>query len=241
MKDNKSIVLMLAICLCFPVLIFAETIILKSGETVEGKLLEKTDEYIKIDFQGVPLTYFIDEVNTIDGKPANASSGEVAIEILNPGYTKPPDESNNVEISPESDIQDIMKKLEYYYSTRDFDKAIELGEAALKKTTDRNLLGEINYSLSSNYLEKGIDAYSKNKDDSFYKLSIQFAKKALEVFPDSWQALGNIGTVYFNMKDWQQAIYYLTQAEKYIDKSDPSYASLELTRNFAERMSQEKL
>jgi len=47
--------------------VFAETIVLKSGETVEGKLIEKTDKYIKIDFQGVPLTYFFDEVKSIDG------------------------------------------------------------------------------------------------------------------------------------------------------------------------------
>jgi hypothetical protein len=46
---------------------FAETIILKSGQTIEGKLIEKTDEYIKVDFQGIVLTYFLDEINNIDG------------------------------------------------------------------------------------------------------------------------------------------------------------------------------
>ncbi len=49
--------------------VFAETIVLKSGKTVEGKLIEKTDEYIKIDFQGVPLTYFKEEI-------ASAQNGE---------------------------------------------------------------------------------------------------------------------------------------------------------------------
>lgn len=38
-----SIILLLVLSLCFPVTIFAETITLKSGKTVEGKILEKTE------------------------------------------------------------------------------------------------------------------------------------------------------------------------------------------------------
>lgn len=45
----------------------AETIILKSGLTFEGKIIEKTDEHIKVDFQGVPLTYYFDQIESIDG------------------------------------------------------------------------------------------------------------------------------------------------------------------------------
>ncbi|MDD5356047.1 MAG: hypothetical protein PHY56_05895, partial [Candidatus Omnitrophica bacterium] len=54
---------------------YAETIVLKSGRTVEGNLIEKTDKYIKIDFQGVPLTYFFDEIESIDGEKINSTSG----------------------------------------------------------------------------------------------------------------------------------------------------------------------
>ena len=47
---------------------FAETITLKSGRTVKGKVIEKTNKYVKIDFQGVSLTYFLDEIENIDGE-----------------------------------------------------------------------------------------------------------------------------------------------------------------------------
>ncbi|MCX5705006.1 MAG: tetratricopeptide repeat protein [Candidatus Omnitrophica bacterium] len=47
---------------------FAEIISLKSGKTVEGKIIEETDKYIKLDFEGVLLTYFLDEIVAIDGK-----------------------------------------------------------------------------------------------------------------------------------------------------------------------------
>jgi len=51
----------------FLILAYAETIVFKSGKSIEGKILEKTDKYIKIDFNGVNLTYFFDEIESIDG------------------------------------------------------------------------------------------------------------------------------------------------------------------------------
>lgn len=55
--------------------------------------------------------------------------------------------------------------------------------------------------------------------------------------PENWQALANIGGVYFNMKDWKQAAYYFSEAEKYLDKNDPNYAAVELQRGLSEEMS----
>lgn len=66
MKKKRLVIPLLVLSLCFPTLIFAETIVLKSGKTVEGKIIEKTDESVKIDFHGVELTYFIDEVERIE-------------------------------------------------------------------------------------------------------------------------------------------------------------------------------
>ncbi|MDO8662881.1 MAG: hypothetical protein Q7K98_06660 [Candidatus Omnitrophota bacterium] len=241
MKKRILISLILLVCLCLPAFIFAETIVLKSGKTVEGKLIEKTDKYIKIYFQGVPLTYFLDEIESIDGKSVNAPNKSTTIEILNPEYAKPPNKDDNVEITAESTVEEILKKINYYYSVHNFDKAIELCELALKKTNDINDVARINFSLSSNYLEKGIEAYEKNKDDSFYKLSIQAAKKLLEVVPHSWQGLGNIGVVYMNMSNWRQASYYFSEAEKYMDKNDPNYASMEIERNLCEKMEKRKV
>ena len=41
---------------------FAEVIHLKSGKDVEGKIIEKTNEYIKIEVEGVSLTYYLDQI-----------------------------------------------------------------------------------------------------------------------------------------------------------------------------------
>ena len=61
-------VIITIILLALPIVCFAETIVLKSGEAIEGKIIERTDGYIRIDFEGVPLTYFLDDVESIEGK-----------------------------------------------------------------------------------------------------------------------------------------------------------------------------
>ena len=171
---------------------------------------------------------------------AEKKERSATIEVMNPEYTKPANMDDMVEINADSSVEDILKATNYYYAIHDFDKAIELDELALKKTNDRHLLAAIHFSLSSNYLEKGIEAYQRNKDDSFYQRSIQFAKKYLEVDPNGWQALGNIGTVYLNMGAWEQAVLYLSEAEKHLDQNNPSYAAIEFSRSFAEEMSKKK-
>ncbi len=45
---------------------FSETIILKNGNSVEGKIVEQTDKYIKIDYMGTILTYWKDDIEKID-------------------------------------------------------------------------------------------------------------------------------------------------------------------------------
>ena len=52
-----------------PASVFADTIYLKSGTKVEGKIVEKTDTTIKVNFQGVTLTYDKDEISRISEAP----------------------------------------------------------------------------------------------------------------------------------------------------------------------------
>lgn len=61
-------IIITVILLALPIICFAETIVLKSGKAIEGKIIERTDEYVRIDFEGVPLTYFLEDVESIEGK-----------------------------------------------------------------------------------------------------------------------------------------------------------------------------
>ena len=45
---------------------FASEIVLKSGQKIEGKIIEQTDKYVKIDTAfGVPMTYYTDEIKSV--------------------------------------------------------------------------------------------------------------------------------------------------------------------------------
>ncbi|MFH1519813.1 MAG: tetratricopeptide repeat protein [Candidatus Omnitrophota bacterium] len=61
----KKLTLFLII-LVFPTIVNADAIYLKGGQKIEGKFLNTTSEYIKIDFYGVELTYFLDEIDHTD-------------------------------------------------------------------------------------------------------------------------------------------------------------------------------
>ena len=75
---NKKIlaIIILAISISFCSIAFAETIVLKSGKTVEGKMTERTDDHISIDIEGVPVAYFLDDIESIDGKQILVEANE---------------------------------------------------------------------------------------------------------------------------------------------------------------------
>jgi len=92
MKKNGLVILLVVLCTSFSTLVFAETIVLKSGSTLEGKIIEKTDKYIKIDFQGVVLTYASDEIERIDGENKISLAPSDKIERI--------DEENKIDSTP---------------------------------------------------------------------------------------------------------------------------------------------
>ena len=65
-KFNLLIGFFILSCVCFQGSIFSEIITLKSGQIVEGRIIEETDKYIKIDFMGTPLTYSKEAIKNID-------------------------------------------------------------------------------------------------------------------------------------------------------------------------------
>jgi len=44
---------------------FSETIILKSGKRMDCEIIEKTDNYVTVNFHGIPLRYYLDDIKEI--------------------------------------------------------------------------------------------------------------------------------------------------------------------------------
>jgi acetyl esterase/lipase len=79
--------------------LFAETLILKSGRTIEGKILEKNDATVKIDVAGVILSYYSDEIEKI----SQESDDKINIKIQ--GSKAPAGLSQNPSQSPLKNVQ----------------------------------------------------------------------------------------------------------------------------------------
>lgn len=108
----------------------AEVLRLKSGQKIEGKITEEAKDYIKIDFQGINLTYFKTDLEKVDRVPQ------------------------------ESSLDDAEKKKLHgqallFFQKQDYDKAIEYLQQSLK--IDPHYM-EANYALGMVYRAKGDEA-----------------------------------------------------------------------------------
>ena len=94
MKRVKIILgLGVVIALAIPSLVLADEIVLKSGQKVEGRIIEYTDKYVKVDSGiGVEVTYYADEIDTVTqipkGETKDQSAG--AFQELKPQTTEEP-------------------------------------------------------------------------------------------------------------------------------------------------------
>ncbi len=90
----------LLVLFLIPALVFAETIQLKSGKTIEGKIVERTDKYIKVDIGiGMDITYFLDEIENTKEEVLAVQTKDIKTAVI---YYKerwnPPGESEEVKL-----------------------------------------------------------------------------------------------------------------------------------------------
>lgn len=74
------------VCLLFmATTALADVVLLKSGREISGEILEQTDEFVKVNFKGVDLTFYMDEVDLVNGEEpvlenAEAEEAEMVVE-----------------------------------------------------------------------------------------------------------------------------------------------------------------
>ncbi|MFA6282473.1 MAG: hypothetical protein WCY05_08260, partial [Candidatus Omnitrophota bacterium] len=97
--------------LCFGGNVFSESITLKSGKVIEGKIIEDTEKYIKLDYMGVALTYWKDDIERIEKPSETAPIGETSAQ-------KQPEEEvvkikiKNKVVPSKEEIQEFINKLD---------------------------------------------------------------------------------------------------------------------------------
>ena len=82
---KKKIIIVLA--LFFYQTCLAEVIKLKDGKVFQAQIVEETQDYVTVDFLGTPLTYYFENIESIDGKVVHPFEHEIQ------KYTLPSEEN----------------------------------------------------------------------------------------------------------------------------------------------------
>jgi tetratricopeptide (TPR) repeat protein len=164
--------------LFFPSSIYAETIVLKSGKTMEGKITQKIDNRIKIDVGGMLMGYYLDEIETINGK---------RVEVYNPDVNAQEEKRDNKFASQEASDQGVayLDRQRYDEAIAEFNKAIE-----------------IDPSFADAYYNRGIANSKKGNLDQ----AISDYTKAIQINPKDSDFYYNRGLAYHKKNDFDQAI-----------------------------------
>jgi tetratricopeptide (TPR) repeat protein len=189
----KNVLFCALMYLCLLPSLFGETIILKSGQKVEGKIIEETEKYIKIDFDGVPLTYFLDEVESIDGKPANVSK-----DLFKPkdfdkiAVSAEKESSEYLEKNPQS-AEAYNKRGVAYRMNGNQDDAIACFNKAI----------EIDPNNAQYYQHRGI-SYSSSAVRKYDQAIADFTK-AIEIDPSNSDFYFHRALTYYEKKEYDKS------------------------------------
>ena len=189
-----------------PSLLCASEVILKSGQKMEGKIIEQTDKYIKLDAGvGVVMTYYADEIDTVDGQKLSAlvkhQEGR-----LNQSQAI---ESSSTILDKETVLNDIK---ESFYN-HDFQKAFGLAQQALDNCG--NSENQTCLSILDYYLQSGNDLLNDLDDAADYEAINQYAQKFVSHLEKKDDLIGLVdklvssgGNQLPGIEDYDRRIFY---------------------------------
>ncbi len=79
---KKVFLTFLCCCLVF-LFSYSDTVYLKNGKQIKGTIIEESKEYVKIEFSGVTLTYWMDEVSTLSKEDVSVGVNDSTHTISN--------------------------------------------------------------------------------------------------------------------------------------------------------------
>ncbi|KPK97633.1 MAG: hypothetical protein AMJ95_08100 [Omnitrophica WOR_2 bacterium SM23_72] len=197
---------------CLPALLFAESVTLKSGRIIEGKILEETDQYIKIQVEDRAIYYERRHITSIEATP------------------------QEMVVSPKEDAlltdTDYLKEGLKYGAEARFEEAEEAFKKGLAVKADAHNLREVLKLI--NQLKSGSvkQAYALHMfKGSNYLMNRQFeeaipefqAALKMDPNPDLYYYLGVCS---YSLEQYEQAIDYLQKAAAEIKDDNEIYYNL---------------
>lgn len=192
MQKNILLKLLVVLGLLFPNTLFAETINLKSGKKIEGKILEKTDQYIKIELNGSPVYYELKYVASInEDSPASPAQEEPSFKDINLYF------KNGLGYASEAKFKEAEEEFKKGLAIKPSDHNLN---EVLKILNDlKSGLIKEEYAL---YLFKG-SHYLINRQ---YQQAITEFKEALRLKQDDPDLYCYLGVCNYYLEQYQEAV-----------------------------------
>jgi tetratricopeptide (TPR) repeat protein len=215
---------------------FADTVILKSGKTIEGRIIEKTKEYVKIDAAGMPLYYehkYVREIkedrSSLIFEEGRGQAREQAAAYFKRGlelakdaeFTKAESELKNglALDSTDKNISAALSLIEDVHNgivPREYAANLFNGYYCLLNEQYRQATGYFQKALESNLYDADIrynlaSAYYSLKD---YPVAIQYLEETLKLRSDDVDAYSLLASAYYMAGDPPKAKVYSLISQK---------------------------
>lgn len=189
-----------------------EIIRLKNGKTIEARITERNERSITLDMSGAPLTYYLYEIDTIDGAIPKVSLPQQKIDPQPSLVAVPTKASLTAQQIQEADAH--MQKGSDYLNERKHRLALEEFQSAVT----------FNPYLADGYYNIG-NIYASSRQ---YPEAIENYKKAIELNPVFEKAYSNLGRVYIYKMHLHEAAIYLQRTIELNPQSAEAYDQLGL-------------
>jgi tetratricopeptide (TPR) repeat protein len=205
------VVMVFAVLLAFASVAYAETVILKTGDKIEGKVIEETEEYVKLETKWGELKINKSEIEKIErGDPVVEEFNkkraelaekhfELAMWCKEKGLKEEMKKELESVIALNPDHEGARAELGYIRKDGAWVKKEEVGKESKPPTSREELVA---------LYQKAIELLQSGK----YKEAIEAYEKILKVRPNDATALYNIACAYSLMGEKKKAVEFLGKA-----------------------------
>jgi len=188
----RSIVLAIIFILLLSCSAWAEVVTLKSGKVIDGEIVERTKDYIKIRCNGQEVYYENKYIKTIEG--ANTDASVV----------------NTQEEKSAQDTMSSFKKGIELASAGKFDEARKEFEKQLDDVkSGLNILDAVDKGSISKEYATYLFQGSLHMMDGEYKQAIASFEQAWEINPKDPDVNYNLGSANYSLGEYQKSVAYL--------------------------------
>jgi len=209
---NKTIISVILLLFCVSIA-HAAVVTLKSGKKINGKIIERTDKYIKMDIGGSEVYYENKYVKDIIEEDAQKSA-----------------ESSEITAGPKDNFLKQGLKLasegKFDLAESQFNKGLAANKDDYNILSAQDLLSQLKEGKVTEEFVKYLFQGSYNMIDENYPAAIEALKKAHEIKSDDLDIAYNLGVAYYSINEFDKAIEYLKKVVSNRPKDGMAYSYL---------------